>query len=113
MNQFLGLVLGLACIIGSAHGAAIYVYENLSGDRLITDHPRSDLKGYKLVKQYGVDDYFGLPTSPATTRRLEPRASQYDDLIVAKARKGTTAVGSGSSGGAGRMPLGLPVVPEL
>ena len=87
MKYFLGIVLGLTCIIGSAQGAAIYVYENLRGDRLITDHPRSDLKGYKLVKQYGVDDYFGLPVEPGATRQLKPRASQYDELIITQARK--------------------------
>ena len=83
----MGIALGILCLVGSVHGAAIYVYENARGDRLITDHPRSDMKGYKLVKQYGVDDYFGLPRGTGSSRVLTPVASQYDQLIIAKARK--------------------------
>ena len=33
----------LLMVLPPAHAAAIYVYVNASGNRLITDHPRSDL----------------------------------------------------------------------
>ena len=83
----------------AAQAAVIYVYENLSGHKLITDHPRDDLRGYKLVKKYGVDDNFGLPgpdegkaaskkTEQKTTRKpISPISSRFDDLIIAEADK--------------------------
>ena len=83
-------LLLLVCLTLAAPvwSASIYVYVNQSGSRLITDHPRSDLIGYTLVKRYGADDYFGLADRPSTgTRSFKTRSSQYDDLIVTKAAK--------------------------
>jgi soluble lytic murein transglycosylase-like protein len=59
---------------------------------LITDHPRNDLAGYTFVKNYGVDDYFGLadrPSGSSTSRArpLTPIASRFDDLIISQAKK--------------------------
>ena len=81
-------LLFASVLFSTAHGASIFVYINNEGNRLITDHPRSDLVGYKLLKTYGVDDYFGSPDRPGNgSSVLTPRASKYDSLIVAKADK--------------------------
>ena len=45
-----------------------------------------DVELYKLIKRYGVDDYYGLPYEP-TKSPLIPLESRYDDLIFAKADK--------------------------
>jgi soluble lytic murein transglycosylase-like protein len=84
-----GLLLSTWVTVSTtAHSASIYVYVNKSGSRLITDHPRTDLVGYTLVKSYGVDDYFGLADRPSTAlRTFSARSSQYDDLIISKAEK--------------------------
>ena len=79
------IILGLLCHTGWA--ASIFVYVNEDGDRLITDHRRTDLKGYTLVKSYAVDDYFGLADRPATARDINPVSSNFDDLIFSKADK--------------------------
>ncbi len=71
---------------GPALSAVVYVYVNAQGNKLITDHPRTNLRGYKLLKKYGVDDYFGLPYEP-TDSPLVPIRSQFDDLIFSKADK--------------------------
>jgi soluble lytic murein transglycosylase-like protein len=68
----------------AAHGASIYVYVSNSGNRLITDHPRPDLKGYKLLKRYGIDEN-GDSSSPRTNNFLRPVKSSFNDLIFSKA----------------------------
>lgn len=82
-------VVFCALLWGQAWGASIFIYVNTSGDRLITDHKRTDLKGYTLLKAYGVDDYFGLADRPSSgsfgARSFAAISSDYDDLIVAKA----------------------------
>ena len=72
--------------IVSAHGASIYVYISNSGNRLITDHPRPDLKNYKLLKKYGIDENGDSP-GPRTSRILTPVKSSFNDLIFSKADK--------------------------
>lgn len=68
--------------------ASIYVYVDSQGNRLITDSPRSAQGGYKLVKSYIADDNFLDPKRGGKTRRgLKARASDYDKLILAKARE--------------------------
>ena len=76
---------------GAVLGASIYVYVDVQGNRLITDHPRNDLKGYKLTKTYGVDDYFGLADRPGSStsyglKAFKPIASKFDQLIISKAK---------------------------
>jgi soluble lytic murein transglycosylase-like protein len=72
----------------SASAAPIYVYVNDKGNRLITDHVRSDLTGYKLLRKYQADDHFGSANRPSAKRTgLRPRISDFDKLIVSKARK--------------------------
>ena len=64
------------------------MYINAQGNRLITDHARSDLQGYRLLKKYQADDYFGTANRPSASRSgLKARASEYDSLIVAKAKQ--------------------------
>ncbi len=89
----------VSCILGvflvtlsPLWAASIYVYVDQQGNKLITDHPRNDLAGYTFVKNYGVDDYFGLADRPSgsstsRTRPLTPIASRYDDLIISQANK--------------------------
>ncbi len=88
-SLFLSLLILLCSTLSTAGwSASIYVYVNTSGSRLITDHPRTDLVGYTLVKSYGADDYFGLADRPSTgTRTFKTISSQYDDLIISKAAK--------------------------
>ncbi len=74
------LLLGMV----SAHSATIYVYISNSGNRLITDHPRSDLQGYKLLKKYGVDNYGDLSDRPSSNY-LTPMKSNFNELIFSKA----------------------------
>ncbi|MGI9316230.1 MAG: lytic transglycosylase domain-containing protein [bacterium] len=85
------LVLGLSIwvtLLASANAAPIYVYINNQGNRLITDHARSDLKGYRLLRKYQADDYFGTANRPSASKsRLKARVSEYDSLIVTKAKK--------------------------
>ena len=82
------LLLAFSTVPATVWSASIYVYVNQAGSRLITDHPRTDLVGYTLVKSYGVDDYFGLADRPSIgTRTFRTRSSQYDDLIISKAAK--------------------------
>lgn len=89
MIRFLVLILFLCSIWGGlAQAAPIYVYINAQGNRLITDHARSDLKGYRLLRKYQADDYFGTAQRPSASRSgLKARASEYDSLIVVKARQ--------------------------
>lgn len=71
-----------------ATAASIYVYVDSQGNRLITDRPRSTQGGYKLVKSYVADDNFLDPKRGGKTRRgLKARASDYDKLILSKARE--------------------------
>ena len=72
----------------SAEAASIYVYVDSQGNRLITNAPRSAGAGYKLVKSYNADDNFGDPNRGGFARKgLKARASEYDKLIVKKARQ--------------------------
>lgn len=89
MIRFLVLVLFLwSTWWGIAQAAPIYVYINAQGNRLITDHARSDLTGYRLLRKYQADDYFGTANRPSASRSgLKARASEYDSLIVAKAKQ--------------------------
>lgn len=89
MNRFLVSLLAFFLFgVGLAQAAPIYVYINNQGNRLITDHPRSDLKGYRLLRKYQADDYFGTAKRPSSSRSgLRARASEYDSLIVTKARQ--------------------------
>ncbi|MEM7195782.1 MAG: lytic transglycosylase domain-containing protein [Pseudomonadota bacterium] len=82
------LLLCGALIAGNASAASVYVYVNAAGNRLITDHPRSDLPGYTLLKKYTADDHFGTayrPKSRSVSRGLVPRVTDYDRLIRLKA----------------------------
>ncbi len=89
MIRILAIVLFLWSNLGAiAQAAPIYVYINAQGNRLITDHARSDLKGYRLLRKYQADDYFGTANRPSASRSgLKARASEYDSLIVAKAKQ--------------------------
>lgn len=84
MLKFNPILLGLVLFAMPVQGASIYVYVNGDGNRLIADHLRNDLPGYTLIKKYGVDDYFGLADRPSS-RSLNPRQSDYDQLILDKA----------------------------
>ena len=87
MKHLTFIITLLLWFVPVAQAASIYVYVNAKGNKLITDHPRSDLRGYKLQKTYGVDDNFGLADRPASsTRAWRARSSDYDDLIVRKAQ---------------------------
>ena len=87
MKWIIAFVMAAATLLGfSASAAPIYVYVNDKGNRLITDHVRTDLPGYQLLRKYQADDHFGTANRPAAKRAgLRPRASDYDKLIVAKA----------------------------
>ncbi len=91
MNYFVKLawllVVGIL-IPTKLMAAPIYVYINDKGDRLITDHVRKDLVGYRLLRKYHADDYFGTANRPSVTvGTLRTRASDYDKLILQKARE--------------------------
>jgi soluble lytic murein transglycosylase-like protein len=89
MNHFLVFVLAFwLTLSGLAHAAPIYVYVNEKGNRLITDHPRPELKGYRLLQKYHADDYFGTAARPSASKGgLRVRDSEYDPLIVSKAKQ--------------------------
>lgn len=72
----------------SALATDIYVYMDADGSRLITDHPRIE-PGYHLVRVYSESKIYREVNAltrpqPAT---LNPRPSDYDNLIAAVARK--------------------------
>ena len=69
----------------AANATTVYVYVGPKGDRLITDHLRPELGAYKLVKKYSADDYFGSPNRPIRPVLVQPRLSEFDDLIRRKA----------------------------
>jgi soluble lytic murein transglycosylase-like protein len=80
------MVLSL-CYPALGGAATIYVYEDSRGDRLISNQPRTG-GGYRLLKKYSADDYFGTARRPAATADfLAPRRSAYDELILSKARQ--------------------------
>jgi soluble lytic murein transglycosylase-like protein len=82
-----GLLATIALLgMVSAHGASIYVYVSNSGNRLITDHPRPDLKGYKLLKKYGIDEN-GDSAVRRTNNFLRPVKSNFNELIFSQADK--------------------------
>lgn len=88
MSRFIAISFCLGVILsGISSAAPIYVYIDQKGNRLITDHARSDLKGYQLLRKYQADDYFGTADRPSEGRRsgIKTRASDYDQLILAKA----------------------------
>ena len=84
------VVFGLVLLVGAplkSHAATIYVYVDGRGDRLITNQPRGEA-GYRLLKKYTADDYFGSASRPGPgTGSLATRRSDYDELILAKARQ--------------------------
>ena len=68
--------------------ASIYVYVNKQGNKLITDHVRTDLAGYSLLRKYRVDDHSSTVIRPAGKGRvIKTRPSDYDRLIVNKAQE--------------------------
>ena len=82
------LILGVGLLAaGPVLAASIYVYVGPKGDRLITDHLRNDLAGYRLLKKYTADDDFGSPSGPAWSGEVSPRKSRYDALIQSKAQQ--------------------------
>ena len=85
MKGFISILV-LMLVSSLAWPASVYVYVDQNGNRLITDHRRTDLKGYKLLKKYQADDHFGSPYKPSrSTSTLRPRVSDYDKLIRFKA----------------------------
>ncbi len=84
----LPVLLVALCWSGLAAAATIYVYTDKRGDRLITNQPRSAAEGFRLLKKYQADDYFGTAERPGQrSRALAPRLSDYDELILSKARQ--------------------------
>ena len=47
-----------------AYGASVYVYTDAEGNRLITDHKGGAPAGYRLLRKYQADDYFGTAIRP-------------------------------------------------
>ena len=91
MNYFINIkaILIFSLLLpGQLLAASIFVYINTKGDRLITDHPRVDLKGNRLLRTYQADDYFGATDRPSPTAFTpRTRASDYDNLILQKAHQ--------------------------
>ena len=78
------LTLGLPPV---SVAATIYVYVDGRGDRLITNQPRNGPE-YRLIRKYSADDYFGTANRPGNASgKLAPRQSDYDQLILTKARQ--------------------------
>ena len=73
---------GILLLLAShALAADIYVYQDRSGARLITDHPRHD-PGYRLVKVYRTGDpWDAARDQPVQGSQLQAVPSPYDDLI--------------------------------
>lgn len=92
IKRFVAIALTTACLMATAaQGASIYVYVDRNGNKLITDHRKPDLPGYRLEKKYHADDNFGNPNRPKSdagnSSFYQTRISSYDKLIIAKARQ--------------------------
>jgi len=82
---FLSHLLAAVLLVQVAQAASVYVYVNEKGSKLITDHPRENLRGYRLLKKYGIDDNVGAPFGWAQGADITPIRSEYDGLIMSMA----------------------------
>lgn len=72
----------------ASYGATVYVYINNAGSQWMSNKPGDVPAGYRLLRKYQADDYFGTAIRPdASSRHLAPRRSDYDKLIVRTAKK--------------------------
>lgn len=88
LATLMGLVVAASALAPTTgYAATVFVYIDGGGNRLIANK-RGAPAGYRLLRKYQADDYFGTAIRPGIGKiYLKPRASDFDNLILATSAK--------------------------